>query len=139
MLHPIEVRVATLHDLAFVSQDQYLPDIIVQRKIVEGEVFVAVLNAELVGYMRLEHLWSLVPYIALIHVLPAYRRQSIGTALLAFVSATLQQRGHSVLYSSSQVDEPEPQVWHRHMGFEECGMIGGINKGVGEVFYRKRV
>src|SRR5688500_12539036 len=84
VLHPIEVRVATLNDLAFVSQDQYLPDTIVQRKIGEGEVFVATVNSELVGYMRLEHLWSVIPYIALIRVLPVYRRQGIGKALLGF-------------------------------------------------------
>ena len=44
----------------------------------------------------------------------------------------------SALYSSSQVDEPPPQAWHRHMGFQECGIIAGINEGgVGEVFFRK--
>jgi len=36
------------------------------------------------------------------------------------------------------VDEPEPQAWHRHMGFVECGIINGINEnGIGEVFFRK--
>jgi len=43
-----------------------------------------------------------------------------------------------VLFSSSQANEPEPQAWHRHVGFEECGFIAGINEGgVGEVFFRK--
>lgn len=42
------------------------------------------------------------------------------------------------LYSSSQVDEGEPQAWHRHMGFVECGILAGVNEGgVGEVFYQK--
>lgn len=29
------------------------------------------------------------------------------------------------------------EAWHRHMGFEECGFITGINDGVGELFLRK--
>ena len=139
MPNPIEVRLATLEDLTFVAQDQYIPNTIVQRKIAEGEVFVAVSNGQLVGYLRLEHLWSIVPYIALIRVMPAYRHQGIGTALLEFLVTTLRQRSHTFVYSSSQADEPDPQAWHRHMGFEECGIIAGLNDGVGEIFFRKRI
>ncbi len=135
----IQVRLAMPADLGFVSQDGYIPAAIVQRKIAEGEVFVAVCEGQSVGYARLEHLWSSVPYLALIHVAPAYRRQGVGRALLDFIGSTLRQRGHALLYSSSQADEPEPQAWHRRMGFEECGLIAGINNGIGEVFFRKRL
>lgn len=41
------------------------------------------------------------------------------------------------LYSSSQANEAEPQQWHRHMGFAECGIINGINDGIGEVLFVK--
>ena len=40
-----------------------------------------------------------------------------------------------MLYRSSQVDEPDPQAWHRDVGFEECGIIAGINKGLGESLF----
>jgi hypothetical protein len=34
--------------------------------------------------------------------------------------------------------EPEPQAWHRHIGFTECGALVGINDGgIGEIFFRK--
>lgn len=136
----IEIRLATSSDLDFVQQDGYIPAEVVRRKIEWQEIFVACRNNSPVGYLRLEYLWSLVPYIALIHVLPEYRRQGAGKALLHFIEEFLQSRGHSVLYSSSQANEPEPQAWHRHMGFEECGIISGINAGgVGEVFFRKQL
>ena len=42
--------------------------------------------------------------------------------------------------SSSQADEPEPQTWHRAIGFEECGIISGLNEGgIGEIFFRKKL
>ena len=64
--------------------------------------------------------------------------QVSGRTLLAHVEAELTSRGHAALYSSSQADEPEPQAWHRRMGFDECGLIAGLNPGgVGEVFFRK--
>jgi GNAT superfamily N-acetyltransferase len=103
------------------------------------EIVVAQWGGSLVGALHLEYLWSSVPYIALIYVLAEYRHQGVGGALLHFVEAFLSKQGYGVLYSSSQVDEPEAQAWHRHVGFEECGIIAGINKGVGEVFFRKRL
>lgn len=134
----IIVRCAATSDLEFVSQDGYLPERIVRRKIEDGAVFVAERGGECVGYLRLEYLWAKLPYIELIRVLEPHRRMGVGRALLAAVEADAAAGGHAVLYSSSQADEPEPQAWHRRMGFEECGILAGINEGgVGEVFFRK--
>ena len=134
----ISVRLARNTDLGFVSQDGYTSKEVIQRKIDAGEVFVAEVDSTSAGYLRIEYLWSSTPYISLIHVLESYRKQGVGRALLAFVEGSLRSQGHSALYSSSQVDEPPPQAWHRHMGFQECGVIAGINEGgVGEVFFRK--
>ena len=134
----VSIRVATPADLNFVQQDGPLPAETVRRKIECREVFVAETGGSLVGYVRLEYLWSAVPYIALIRVLPEHRRRGVGKALLAYTEAFLRGQAHKALYSSSQADEAEPQAWHRHVGFEECGLIAGINEGgVGEIFFRK--
>src|SRR5262245_35664334 len=129
MSDPVSVRFATLADLEFVQQDHYISPEIIRRKIAWQEVIVAEQRGCLVGYLRLEYLWSSIPYIALIRVLPDFRRQGIGQALLSFLEAYLRSQGHTALYSSSQADEPEPQAWHRRVGFKECGIIAGINRG----------
>jgi GNAT superfamily N-acetyltransferase len=134
----IVVRAATEGDLDFVSQDGYLPASVVKRKVSDGDVVLALRDGKPVGYLRLEWLWSKLPYIELIRVLEPYRRAGVGRALLTHVEAEVASRGHVALYSSSQADEPEPQAWHRRMGFEECGLLAGLNDGgVGEVFFRK--
>ena len=134
----ISVRLAESGDLAFVSQDGYVDGAVVRRKIEQREVFVAEVDGEPAGYLRIELLWSLQPYIALIRVLEPYRKRGVGRALLAGLEDALRSAGHGALFSSSQADEPEPQAWHRHMGFAECGIIRGVNEGgVGEVFFRK--
>ncbi len=135
----ITVRFATPADLDFVCQDQHLSAKIVARKIDASEVILAELNGKLAGYLRLEYLWSAVPYIALIWVTEKHRQKGVGRALLQFTSYYLAQNGHTELYSSSQADEPEPQAWHRHMRFEDCGLIAGINAGVSEIFFRKKL
>lgn len=132
------LRFATLADLTFVQTD--LPLAVVERKLAAQEILLAEVENAPVGFLRLEFLWSHIPYIALIRVVPEYQRQGVGKALLAFLEHHLQQHGHTLLYSSSQANEAEPQAWHRHLGFEECGFIAGMNEGgVGEVFFRKRL
>ena len=148
MLEEIAIRFARVDDLDFAYQDGYITAKVLKPKIEAQlalnpdcieDVVIAEWNGKRVGYVRLEYLWSIVPYIALIRVLPEYRRQGIGKALLRFIETFLREAGHEALYSSSQADEPEPQAWHRHVGFEECGFIAGINESVGEVFFRKNL
>jgi GNAT superfamily N-acetyltransferase len=134
------VRWATPDDLDFVGQDGHIPAEIVRRKIERREAVVAECEGKRVGYARIEYLWSLIPYVALIRVSPEHRRRGAGRAMLLYLEEYLRGEGHDALYSSSQADEPEPQAWHRHAGFEECGIIAGINGGgIGEVFFRRRL
>ena len=130
----VTVRLARLEDLRFVTSDGHAASDVVRRKITHGEVFVAERGGEQLGYLRLEYLWSRLPYIAMIQVAPPHRRQGVGRALLAHLAGALVEQGHAILYSSSQADEPEAQAWHRRVGFEESGINEG---GIGEVFFRK--
>jgi N-acetylglutamate synthase-like GNAT family acetyltransferase len=136
----VTVRFAVPADLEFLRQHSYAPSHVVERKVEWQEFLVAERSGSLVGCLQLEYLWSLVPYVALIWVLPAHRRQGVGRAMLRYAETFLRDKGHDALYSSSQADEPEPQAWHRHVGFEECGVISGLNEGgIGEIFFRKRL
>jgi len=136
----IEVRFANPTDLddCIALDHPTMPAEVIKRKIGQREIIVAENAGQLVGYLRLEYLWSLVPYIGLIWVVEDQRQQGIGKTLLCYLEDALREQGHTVLYSSSQANEPEPQAWHRHVGFEECGFIAGINVGgIGEIFFRK--
>lgn len=138
--NPITVRFAALDDLDFVRARSDLAPEILRRKVDWQEIVIAERADCRVGYAQLEYLWSKIPYLALIWVIEGQRQSGVGRALLAFLESFLQAQDHRFLYSSSQVDEPAPQAWHRRMGFEECGIIAGINSGgVGEVFFRKRL
>jgi predicted GNAT superfamily acetyltransferase len=137
---PIEnvlVRLAGPSDVEFVGQDGFISQEILRRKIQEGEVFLLLVEGQPAGYLRIEFLWSLVPFISLIIIQEHHRKKGYSRALLGYVKEYLRAKGYDVLYSSSQLDEPQPQAWHRHMGFEECGILNGINAGgIGEVFFR---
>ncbi len=136
----IVVRFANPSDIEFVSQNKYIFADVVARKIEWQEVLIAERDGKPVGYARIEYIWSQLPFVSLIHVRKGAQRQGVGKAILSFLESYLVENGHDVLYSSSQVDEPKPQAWHRHVGFVECGVIAGMNEGgVGELFFRKRL
>ncbi len=133
------VRFAGPEDLEWsVVEDNYVTEQVIRHKIVQNEIVIAELDGQSIGYLRLEYLWSNIPYIGLIFVIEIYRHEGIGQKILAFVEDYLRSRGHDQLLSSSQANEPEPQAWHRSVGFVECGILSGINEGgIGEVFFRK--
>jgi GNAT superfamily N-acetyltransferase len=135
------VRPARVDDLDwYCADDPSVGREAVRRKVEADEVFIAELEGRPAGHIRLDYLWSKTPFIALIRVLPDYRAQGIGRALLAFIETRLRAAGRDALYSSAMTDAGQAQAWHRHMGFAECGMIQGINPGgIGEVFFKKRL
>ena len=128
------VHTATLDSPGFVQQ---LPGI--------NEVLVAEINGRLVGMLHLNYLGpgheGGVPYISLLNVLREHQRKGVGKAMLGSLEDYLRQRGHRVLMSSCVINEHEPQEWHRHVGFTECGYLSGIpfDDGLGEIFLYKRL
>ncbi|TDF95162.1 GNAT family N-acetyltransferase [Paenibacillus piri] len=134
-----QIRFGQADDLEVISAgDLSIPGHILNWKLQNHEIIVAEEEGEIVGYLRLEYLWSKYPYIGLIIVRPELREIGIGKSMLHFLEEHLRKQGIHTLYSSSQINEAEPQKWHRHLGFKECGIINGINPGeIGEVFFVK--
>ncbi|WP_276357675.1 GNAT family N-acetyltransferase [Cohnella caldifontis] len=137
----ITVRFGNIKDSNdVVNGDQHVPNHILTWKLQNQEIVLATDDEDVVGYLRLEFLWSKYPYIGLIKVHPDYRGQGLGKRLLQFVEEHLKKKGVKAIYSSSQVNENNPQEWHRKSGFKECGIINGINEGnIGELFFVKEL
>ena len=136
----MQVRLATVADAGMLKMNSPLSKAVILHKIVMGEAIVAEANGTPVGFCFIEFLWSKFPYIGMVRVDEQHRRRGFGRAMLQFLEARLRDQGHRKLYSSSQANEPEPQAWHRQMGFEECGFIAGINEaGIGEIFFQKQL
>jgi len=136
----VNVRFAEPKDLDYCIESDYkhIGEAQVKKKIEEKAIVIAEVEGKPHGYLRIEYLWLKIPYISVIGVDEEYRRRGVGTAMIDFLENYLRRGGHKALYSSSQADEPEPQMWHRRIGFKECGFIAGINEGeIGEIFFRK--
>lgn len=135
------IRFAVATDIDICLQYDHCKDRgLLLRKIEAGELIIAELDGKPVGYLTIQFIWEVLPYISLVRVAEPFQRQGIGRRMLAFLEQHLREQGHKQLLSSSQVDEPEPQAWHRARGFRECGILAGVNEGaIGEVFFRKKL
>jgi hypothetical protein len=61
---PISVRFAGSEDLTWCgSQDESVDQEVLEGKIPRKEILIAELAGKRVGYLRLEYLWSKIPYI----------------------------------------------------------------------------
>lgn len=133
----INIRLAAIADVdSCFPFDHHMDRDELTFKIKREDLVLATLDAVVIGYLRLEYLWSQHPFIAQIYILDAYRGQGIGTLLFCFLKKKLKNEGYTKLYSSSQSNEPMAQRWHLKMGFSLCGSIQGINKDVvDELFF----
>ncbi len=136
----LNIRFATDADIDWcISQDFSIkkPEIM-RNKISHREIMIAELDGKPVGYLRMEYLWSKIPYMGVIEVSPAHQRQGIGKALLQFLENKVRAEGHESIISSAESIMPEAQEWHRRMGFVRCGFVSGLNpNNVDEIFFRK--
>ena len=106
------------------------------HKIAGGKVLVLKLESRVIGLLRYELLWTTVPFMSLIEIEAAHRKQGYSRLMLSFLIGHLKAQGYVALLSSSQTDEPEPQRWHLHMGFRSNGIIENVmDEGVGELVY----
>ena len=134
----ISVRFAEESDYEYLHWQHPLKDEVLLHQIQSRHIMVAIVDGKHVGHIRYEFMWGHLPFLSLIMVKTRYQRQGIGKELLSFLEDVLKLHDHSYYISSSMENEPKPQAWHKHMGFQEIGLLSNINENrIGETFFRK--
>ena len=135
----LEIRFADFNDLeSCVELDLHKNIDTIKNKISMNEVIVAEVNNEVIGCLKIEYIWTHLPFISYIVIRKEFRSYGVGKSMLTFLEQYLKENGQSTLLSSTMTDAVNPQKWHLKMGFIECGMLCGINDdGVGEIFFKK--
>lgn len=135
----IRIRFAKIKDLNYcVELDLHKNIDVIKNKISMNEVIVAETNNEIVGCLKIEYIWTHLPFISYIVINESFRSSGIGKQMLNFLEEHLKENGQSTLLSSTMTNAIAPQKWHLKMGFTECGILCDINDhGIGEIFYKK--
>jgi GNAT superfamily N-acetyltransferase len=105
------------------DRDKQVRPEVLRAKVARGEYIVATSGDERIGFLRYSYMWSTVPFVDLVFVEPEHRNRGAARAMVDLLQAKARSLGRSMIMSSSQSDEPEPQAWHRRIGFRDAGAI----------------
>jgi GNAT superfamily N-acetyltransferase len=123
-----------------VRHDPHVSEAWIRRCVAHGEYFVAQDADGYRGFLRFSRFWGRIPYMEMIRVPPAYQRCGVGTSLFLAWQEAMRGEGATLLMTSSEDDEPEPQSWHRRNGFADAGALALPSiQSAAEVFFVKPI
>lgn len=81
-------------------------------------------NGRVIGYLRWGYFWDdELPYVQMIRILEAYRRQGIGSRLVRHLEDHIKEQGAHFLLSSTDETNHWSMSFHHRLGFEMCGSL----------------
>ena len=102
--------------------DDHVTAEMLMRKAGQREVLLACRNSKIAGWLRFGFFWDSIPFMNLLFVEEAVRRQGMGRALVAFWEQEMQKQGYKRVMTSSLADE-QAQFFYRKLGYRDCGCL----------------
>ena len=76
----------------------------------------------IVGILRYQLFWETIPFLTLLLLKEAHRRQGFGRAAMALWESELVRAGHRMVLVSTRADE-SAQHFYRTLGYRDCGCL----------------
>jgi GNAT superfamily N-acetyltransferase len=115
--------VASTPDLSFLEEaDRHVSPDSLGDLVSAGRVMVIDVDGELVGFLRWGLSWDQVPFMNLLWVLPDWRGQGVGTALVGAWEKSQLAAGHDLVPTSTMSNE-RSQHLYRRLGYVDCGAL----------------
>lgn len=119
----VNTRTAGDLDLPFLREvDAHLPPQDLAHLISLGRIMVAEVDGECVGCLRWGLFWDQVPFMNLLFVVPKWRGQGVGTALVAAWEKVQLAIGHTMVLTST-VSAETAQHLYRRLGYVDSGAL----------------
>lgn len=126
----------------FDPHSRYINPQMMMSKIKDSEIIIAREDAEIVGLLRFNYIWSTRPYIEFVFIKEDKRGRGVGKELLNFLENYLIKHEYSFLFSSSEEQDVKAIEWHKKNGFQEMGKLNDLNlphDKIAEVFFSKKI
>ena len=121
----VTTRAATDSDLRFLREmDKHVSGEDQAQLVSLGRVMVAVVDGGdiPVGCLRWGLFWDEVPFMNLLWVVPEWRGQGVGTALVEAWEAAQRAAGHTLVLTST-VSAETAQHFYRRLGYVDSGVL----------------
>jgi ribosomal protein S18 acetylase RimI-like enzyme len=105
----------------------------------EGQVFVALKDEEILGFIQVQHLrWNRLSYLHGLVVSPNYRRWGVASQLVLRVEEASQLRGNRGVFVDTPVDNLEGRAFYKSQGYQEAYIMPSYYEaGLDGVTYQK--
>src|SRR5687768_748336 len=119
----LEISPAAPQDLAWLAQQEHhITAQMLHRKVEAGELLLARLDVEPIGWLRWGYFWDSIPFMNHLFVLSAHRGVSVGKQLVTMWEQQMHRSGHTSVMTSSLSDE-SAQHFYRRLGYVDRGAL----------------
>ena len=108
----------------------------IETALAEGHLHVAEQDGEILGYVILAYRFFELGFVELLYVHPDHRREGIGAALMQYAEDICTTEK---LFTSTNLSNTTMQSLLMKLGYEESGIVHGLDEGDPELFYRKMI
>lgn len=100
--------------------DRHLPEAGFTEKVRTKQGYVLTENGKVVGILRYNLFWDIVPFCTLLYIDEAHRRRGCGKRLMARWEQDMRAAGSGMVMVSTQTDE-EAQHFYRKLSYKDAG------------------
>jgi ribosomal protein S18 acetylase RimI-like enzyme len=132
----MKIDLATQADYDYLAQhDHHVRPAVIRQKIARGEIILLRLEERPIGWLRFGYFWDEIPFMNLLHVEEAYRRQGHGTRLVTFWEDEMRRQNYDRVMTSSLSDE-QAQHLYRRLGYQDCGALKEPGQALEVIFLK---
>ena len=133
-----EIRYVKSEDFdAWFRLDAHLPKCEFEKKVRDKTGYVLIESGKVVGILRYNLFWDIVPFCTLLYIEEAYRGEGFGRALMNHWECDMKAHGHKTVLTSTQSDETA-QHFYRKLGYRDSGSLI-FNNDPTELFFTKSI
>ncbi|UPM43765.1 GNAT family N-acetyltransferase [Halocatena salina] len=126
-------------ELGFPASAGSVSPVTVADWIRETEVYVATIDGEIVGGVRLELTKTEDAQLSRFGVHETYKGEGIGSELLAHAERRASDRGHTTIWLTTPEDHPYLPAFYRRRGYEKTGDYPLENRSYDEIVMEKQL
>jgi GNAT superfamily N-acetyltransferase len=138
----MHIRLAEENDIDVICAFDHVAEngegrrLFLRKAIGTGHCHVAEDDSILKGYVILDYSFFEFGFVELLYVHPDHRREGVGAALMQYAESICTTEK---LFTSTNLSNTTMQALLMKLGYEESGIVHGLDEGDPELFYRKEL
>lgn len=130
---------ASEHDVSsWKTLDRHLPESELIKKINEKRCYFIKDGEKIVGVLRYNLFWDLIPFLNLIFLDESYRGKDFGRKAMLHWEDEMGHLGYEMVMTSTQSDE-QAQHFYRKLGYKDSGCLIINSDEPTELFFTKTI